>query len=101
MGMRVATNIAAINAQRNLNGSQMNISDSLAKLASGSRINKAADDAAGLAISEKLKAKGIWLTAIRPPTVPRGESRLRVTICASHNANDIKYLSYNLNEIFS
>jgi flagellin len=57
MGMRVSTNIAAINAQRNLVGSQMNINDSLAKLASGSRINKAADDAAGLAISENLKAQ--------------------------------------------
>lgn len=57
MGMRVSTNIAAINAQRNLVGSQQNISDSLAKLASGSRINKAADDAAGLAISEGLKAQ--------------------------------------------
>lgn len=57
MGMRVSTNIAAINAQRNLNGSQMNINNSLAKLASGSRINKAADDAAGLAISENLKAQ--------------------------------------------
>src|SRR5580698_11329495 len=56
MGMRVSTNIAAVNAQRNLSGSQMNIQDSLAKLASGSRINKAADDAAGLAISENLKA---------------------------------------------
>jgi len=57
MGMRVSTNIAAINAQRNLVGSQANISDSLAKLSSGSRINKAADDAAGLAISENLKAQ--------------------------------------------
>lgn len=57
MGMRVSTNIAAINAQRNLLGSQFNINDSLAKLASGSRINKAADDAAGLAISENLKAQ--------------------------------------------
>lgn len=57
MGMRVSTNIAAINAQRNLVGSQFNINDSLAKLASGSRINKAADDAAGLAISENLKAQ--------------------------------------------
>lgn len=57
MGMRVSTNIAAINAQRNLNGSQMNINNSLAKLSSGSRINKAADDAAGLAISENLKAQ--------------------------------------------
>jgi flagellin len=57
MGMRVTTNIAAINAQRNLIGSQRNINDSMAKLSSGSRINKAADDAAGLAISEGLKAQ--------------------------------------------
>lgn len=57
MGMRVTTNISAINAQRNLVGSQRQINDSMAKLASGSRINKAADDAAGLAISEGLKAQ--------------------------------------------
>jgi flagellin len=56
MGMRVTTNIAAINAQRNLVGSQRSINKSMAQLASGSRINIAADDAAGLAISEKLKA---------------------------------------------
>lgn len=57
MGMRVTTNMAAINAQRNLIGSQRAINDSMAKLASGSRINKAADDAAGLAISESLRAQ--------------------------------------------
>lgn len=57
MGMRVTTNIAALNAQRNLIGSQRAINDSMAKLSSGSRINKAADDAAGLAISEGLKAQ--------------------------------------------
>lgn len=57
MGMRVTTNISALNAQRNLVGSQRSINDSMAKLASGSRINKAADDAAGLAISEGLKAQ--------------------------------------------
>lgn len=56
MGMRVTTNIAAINAQRNLIGSQRQIQNSMAQLASGSRINKAADDAAGLAISEGLRA---------------------------------------------
>ncbi|MES3037149.1 MAG: flagellin [Bdellovibrionota bacterium] len=56
MGMRVTTNIAAINAQRNLVGSQRQINSSMAQLASGSRINKSADDAAGLAISENLKA---------------------------------------------
>lgn len=57
MGMRVTTNIAALNAQRNLIGSQRQIGSSMAQLASGSRINKAADDAAGLAISENLKAQ--------------------------------------------
>lgn len=57
MGMRVSTNIAAVNAQRNLVNSQYNMRDSFAKLASGSRINKAADDAAGLAISESLKGQ--------------------------------------------
>jgi flagellin len=57
MGMRVTTNISAINAQRNLIGSQRLLNSSMAQLASGSRINKAADDAAGLAISENLKAQ--------------------------------------------
>lgn len=56
MGMRVTTNLAAINAQRNLVGSQRSINNSMSQLASGSRINIAADDAAGLAISERLKA---------------------------------------------
>mgnify|MGYP000944969836 CR=1 FL=1 len=56
MGMRVTTNISAINAQRNLIGSQRSIGKSMAQLSSGSRINIAADDAAGLAISEKLKS---------------------------------------------
>jgi len=56
MGMRVTTNIAAVNAQRNLVGSQRSLSKSMAQLSSGSRINIAADDAAGLAISEKMKA---------------------------------------------
>lgn len=54
--MRVTTNLAAINAQRNLIGSQRSINKSMGQLASGSRINIAADDAAGLAISERLKA---------------------------------------------
>lgn len=57
MGMRVTTNIAALNAQRNLIGSQRVMNKSMAQLASGSRINIAADDAAGLAISESFKAQ--------------------------------------------
>ncbi len=85
MGMRISTNIAAVNAQRNLSGSQSNIADSLAKLASGSRINKSADDAAGLAISENLKAQ------------------IRSTRQANRNANDgismVQTAEGGLNEI--
>ncbi|UYL10060.1 flagellin [Bdellovibrio sp. SKB1291214] len=57
MGMRISTNIAAVNAQRTLQGSQRVIGKSMEQLASGSRINKAADDAAGLAISEGMKSQ--------------------------------------------
>jgi flagellin len=57
MGFRIATNIASVNAQRSLNESQAKLNSSMEKLASGSRINKSADDAAGLAISENLKAQ--------------------------------------------
>ncbi|MBK9040007.1 MAG: flagellin FliC [Bdellovibrionales bacterium] len=56
MGIRVATNIAAINAQRSMASSQRSMQTSYAQLSSGSRITKAADDAAGLSISETLKS---------------------------------------------
>jgi 8-amino-7-oxononanoate synthase len=57
------------------------------------------DEKKALEITERLKAKGIWLTAIRPPTVPNGTSRLRVTICASHKVSDIKYLTESINKV--
>ena len=57
MGLRISTNVPSLNAQRNLNISTKGFTDSLEKLSSGSRINKGSDDAAGLAISEKLKAQ--------------------------------------------
>jgi flagellin len=56
MGLRIRTNVASINAQRRLGNSTNALSNSMNKLASGERINKAADDAAGLAISENLRA---------------------------------------------
>jgi flagellin len=57
MGIRVSTNIASINAQRTMGTTQTEMQKSYAQLASGSRITKAADDAAGLAISETLKSQ--------------------------------------------
>lgn len=57
MGIRISTNLASINAQRTLAGGQREIQKSMAQLASGSRITKSADDAAGLAISENLKSQ--------------------------------------------
>jgi flagellin len=62
MGMQINTNIAANNAYRNLNNTQSDLSKSLEKLSSGLRINRAADDAAGLAISEGLKSQVGGLT---------------------------------------
>lgn len=56
------------------------------------------DEQKALNASEQLKKQGLWLTAIRPPTVALGSSRLRVTICANHNSNDIKYLASCLNQ---
>lgn len=57
MGLRISTNVASLNAQRNLSSSSLQLQSSLEKLSSGFRINKGSDDAAGLAISEKLKAE--------------------------------------------
>ncbi|MEZ5336666.1 MAG: hypothetical protein R3F46_00235 [bacterium] len=54
---RIYQNPLAINANRNLKITGMNISKSLERLSSGLRINRAADDAAGLTISEKLRSQ--------------------------------------------
>ncbi len=70
MAISVLTNVASLNAQRNLNATQNSLSSSIARLSSGMRINNASDDAAGLGISENLKAD------------------LRSLSQASRNAND-------------
>src|SRR4030088_2678637 len=57
MGMRINTNIEAFNAQRNLQNTGLAYAKSVEKLSSGLRINRAGDDAAGLSISEKLRAQ--------------------------------------------
>lgn len=56
MGLRVNTNVASLNAQRSLSINTTLLQKSLEKLSSGLRINRAGDDAAGLAISESLKS---------------------------------------------
>jgi len=56
MALRINTNVASLNAQRSLTNSTNNLNKSLEKLSSGMRINRAADDAAGLALSESLKS---------------------------------------------
>src|ERR1700676_1060351 len=85
MGFRISTNIASVNAQRNLGESQSKVNSAMSQLSSGSRINKSADDAAGLAISENMKAS------------------IRSTRQANRNANDgismVQTAERGLNEI--
>jgi flagellin len=57
MGLRINTNISSLAAMRTLNATRQALDGSLERLSSGSRINRAGDDAAGLAISENLRAQ--------------------------------------------
>lgn len=50
------------------------------------------DNADTLRLAERLRAQGCWVTAIRPPTVPAGTARLRLTLTAAHDAQDIAHL---------
>jgi flagellin len=57
MGLRIQNNVEAFNAHRNLTGTAAKAAKSMEKLSSGFRVNRAADDAAGLAISEKMRSQ--------------------------------------------
>jgi flagellin len=87
MSLRVNTNVEAFNAHRNLQNTSMALSKSMEKLSSGLRINRAADDAAGLAISEGMRAQ------------------IRGTAQASRNAQDgislVQTAEGSLNEMHS
>lgn len=52
-----------------------------------------------LAVSEALRERGIWVPAIRPPTVPKGEARLRISLSAAHSLEDVAQLAEALNEL--
>src|SRR4028118_232751 len=57
MSLRIQNNVEAFNAHRNLTGTSNHLAVSMERLSSGYRINRAADDAAGLAISERLRGQ--------------------------------------------
>ena len=52
-----------------------------------------------MAVSEALRERGILVPAIRPPTVPKGEARLRISLSAAHSKDDLRRLCEALNEI--
>lgn len=59
------------------------------------------DSGAAIEISKALQSLGIWCTAIRPPTVPVGSARLRVTLSASHSEEDLVFLCDSLECVLS
>ena len=56
------------------------------------------DNHDALALSEALEDRGLLVSAIRPPTVPVGEARLRVTLSAAHSEENLDYLLKALSE---
>lgn len=58
------------------------------------------DSATALSLSQQLRSRGIWVTAIRPPTVPQGSARLRITLSAAHSAAQVDQLLQALAVVF-
>lgn len=59
------------------------------------------DSKTALDISEQLKTLGVWCTAIRPPTVPVGRARLRITLSAAHSDDDLVLLCDSLEKVLT
>ena len=51
-----------------------------------------------MSLAKHLRQQGIWATAIRPPTVPKGKARIRVTLSANHRLEDIGKLAQSLKQ---
>ena len=84
------SNLAALRAERSLNGSSAELSSTLERLASGKRINQASDDAAGLAVSSALNTKArVYTQAVR--NVNDGISFLNVADGATSALKDILF----------
>lgn len=95
MGLRINTNVPSILAQRALSNTQMNLNNSLRKLATGQRITRASDDAAGLAISEKLKAN---IRSIRQAKRNAGDG-ISLIQTAEGGLNEISNIIIRLREL--
>jgi flagellin len=95
MGLRIATNIQSLAGQRSLNQVKREQSSSLEKLASGSRINKAGDDAAGLAISEKMKSN---IRGVKQATRNAGDG-ISLIQTAEGGMNEVNNILIRLREL--
>src|SRR4051812_7896450 len=97
MGMSIRTNVSALDAQKNLMGTENDLNSSLAKLSSGFRITKASDDAAGLAISVNLGAQiKSYNQAVR-----NGNDALNVVQTADASLNESQNILTRLRELAS
>jgi 8-amino-7-oxononanoate synthase len=56
-------------------------------------------EAAALRMSDRLAGRGYFVPAIRPPSVPKGTSRLRITLCAAHSGDEVERLAKELSEL--
>jgi len=95
MALRINTNVAAINAHRQLLGTEAKLGLSMEKLSSGFRINRAADDAAGLAIANRLRTNIRSLT-VASRNVTEGKALLQI---AEGSANQIEGILERMKEL--
>jgi len=95
MSLRINNNIAAINAHRNLSQTTSSLSDSMEKLSSGYRINRASDDPAGLVISEQFRAQIAGLNQ----AIENSEGSINMIQTAEGALNEISSLLSSMREL--